>query len=97
MIGSYGSLINVFSWLVWVIYGMTVFGVIILRLRMPEKRWKRAIRAPMWLSLVFTVVCLMLVAIPLTEDPWKLVIAVLLLLCSYPCFLLIYRWKAVHG
>uniref|UniRef100_A0A8C3UEM6 b(0,+)-type amino acid transporter 1 n=1 Tax=Catharus ustulatus TaxID=91951 RepID=A0A8C3UEM6_CATUS len=65
--GDINSLINYFSFAVWIFYGLTVLALIVMRFT--RKNLKRPIKIPIIIPVIVTVVAIVLVLAPIISAP----------------------------
>ncbi|XP_010212286.1 PREDICTED: B(0,+)-type amino acid transporter 1 [Tinamus guttatus] len=65
--GDIETLINYFSFAVWIFYGLTVFALIVMRFT--RKELKRPIRVPIVIPVIVTLISLLLVLAPIITAP----------------------------
>uniref|UniRef100_K7FFV0 b(0,+)-type amino acid transporter 1 n=1 Tax=Pelodiscus sinensis TaxID=13735 RepID=K7FFV0_PELSI len=65
--GDISTLINYFSFAVWIFYGLTVFGLIVMRFT--RKELKRPITIPIVIPIIVTMVSILLVLAPIISEP----------------------------
>uniref|UniRef100_A0A8C5J935 b(0,+)-type amino acid transporter 1 n=1 Tax=Junco hyemalis TaxID=40217 RepID=A0A8C5J935_JUNHY len=65
--GDINSLINYFSFAVWIFYGLTVLALIVMRFT--RKELKRPIRVPIIIPVIVTLVSIVLVLAPIISAP----------------------------
>ncbi|KAG8144054.1 hypothetical protein E2320_001176, partial [Naja naja] len=65
--GDINTLINYFSFAVWLFYGLTVLGLIVMRYT--RKNLERPIRVPLIIPLVVVLVAIVLVLAPIISEP----------------------------
>ncbi|XP_061449740.1 B(0,+)-type amino acid transporter 1 [Rhineura floridana] len=65
--GDINTLINYFSFAVWIFYGLTVLGLIVMRFT--RKDWGRPIRVPFIIPIIVIIVSIMLVLAPIISAP----------------------------
>ncbi|XP_042677635.1 B(0,+)-type amino acid transporter 1 isoform X1 [Centrocercus urophasianus] len=61
--GDINTLINYFSFAVWIFYGLSVFGLIVMRFK--RKELKRPIRIPLVIPVIVTLISILLVLAPI--------------------------------
>ncbi|XP_048788938.1 b(0,+)-type amino acid transporter 1-like isoform X2 [Lagopus muta] len=61
--GDINTLVNYFSFAVWIFYGLSVFGLIVMRFK--RKELKRPIRIPMVIPVIVTLTSILLVLAPI--------------------------------
>ena len=80
--GSYSSLINLYSWSIWIFYALAVGALF----RLPPKMSVR-FRAPRALAYLFLLGSLLLILVPLFTSPSDILFALILMMiavCMYP-------------
>uniref|UniRef100_A0A8D0DUN9 b(0,+)-type amino acid transporter 1 n=1 Tax=Salvator merianae TaxID=96440 RepID=A0A8D0DUN9_SALMN len=65
--GDINTLINYFSFAVWIFYGITVLGLIVMRFT--RKNLERPIRVPLFIPVIVTLVSIVLVLAPIITAP----------------------------
>ncbi|XP_053126852.1 B(0,+)-type amino acid transporter 1 [Hemicordylus capensis] len=65
--GDVNTLINYFSFAVWIFYGLTVLGLIVMRFT--RKEWERPIRVPIFIPVIVTLVSVVLILAPIITKP----------------------------
>lgn len=94
--GTYQSLIIIYGWLSWLFYGQCVLGLLLLRIRAPEKNWPRVYRVPLLFPILFLMATLILVLIPLIQTPKDIAVGLVLLGLSVIVYAIVYvereRW-----
>ncbi|NXQ29757.1 BAT1 protein, partial [Alaudala cheleensis] len=65
--GDIDTLINYFSFAVWIFYGLTVLGLIVMRFT--RKEFKRPIRVPIIIPFIVTLISILLVLAPIITQP----------------------------
>lgn len=65
--GDINTLINYFSFAVWIFYGSTILGLIVMRFT--KKELKRPIRIPIVIPVLVTIVSILLVLAPIISAP----------------------------
>ncbi|KAK2529944.1 hypothetical protein Q9233_006329 [Columba guinea] len=65
--GDINTLINYFSFAVWIFYGLTTLGLIVMRFT--KKELKRPIRIPIVIPVLVTIVSILLVLAPIISAP----------------------------
>eukprot|EP00794_Sanderia_malayensis_P016620 gene16620-18310_t len=84
------SLIGYFNFACWTIYGVSIFAVIVLRVRQPHL--DRPFRIWLVVPLLMTLISLFLVSVPFLEKPVECGITIAVILFGVPIyFLLVYK------
>ncbi|XP_006867371.1 PREDICTED: B(0,+)-type amino acid transporter 1 [Chrysochloris asiatica] len=65
--GDINSLVNYFSFTAWFFYGLTIFGLIVMRFT--RKDLERPIKVPIFIPILMTLVSLFLVLAPIISEP----------------------------
>ncbi|XP_071500745.1 b(0,+)-type amino acid transporter 1-like [Diadema antillarum] len=65
--GNFDSLLNYFSFAVWMFYGLTVTSLLVLRRTHPDS--ERPIKVPLVLPIIFVISSLYLIVAPIISDP----------------------------
>ncbi|POI28293.1 hypothetical protein CIB84_007957 [Bambusicola thoracicus] len=65
--GDINTLINYFSFAVWIFYGLSVFALIVMRFT--RKEFKRPIRIPIVIPVIVTLISILLVLAPIITAP----------------------------
>ncbi|XP_046755420.1 B(0,+)-type amino acid transporter 1 isoform X1 [Gallus gallus] len=65
--GDINTLINYFSFAVWIFYGLSVFALIVMRFT--RKEFKRPIRIPIIIPVIVTLISILLVLAPIITAP----------------------------
>uniref|UniRef100_A0A8D0L9B7 Solute carrier family 7 member 9 n=1 Tax=Sphenodon punctatus TaxID=8508 RepID=A0A8D0L9B7_SPHPU len=77
--GDINTLINYFSFAVWIFYGFTVLGLIVMRFT--RKELKRPIRVPIFIPVIVILIAVVLVLAPIITAPeWAYLYCVLFIL-----------------
>nr|XP_033807720.1 cystine/glutamate transporter-like [Geotrypetes seraphini]XP_033807721.1 cystine/glutamate transporter-like [Geotrypetes seraphini] len=88
--GDLYSLLNFFSFSRWLFIGLAIAGLIIHRYRHPDL--PRPFKLPLFIPVIFTIICLSSVAMSLYSAPRNCAIGFLIILTGMPVYyLLIYR------
>ena len=64
--GDFSALLNYFSFAAWLFYGLTVFGVILMRFTQPDA--ERPIKVPIVIPAIFVLIAAYLVVAPLVNN-----------------------------
>jgi APA family basic amino acid/polyamine antiporter len=89
--GSFDLLTDLLIFAAFIFYGMIVFGVIILRVKMKNTpRPYKTIGYPI-IPILFVIFCIMLVVISIIEMPQQSLIGLGLILSGLPCYLIWYK------
>ncbi|XP_071824236.1 b(0,+)-type amino acid transporter 1-like [Apostichopus japonicus] len=64
---DFDTLVNYFSFSAWIFYGLATLAVIVLRFRHPE--WKRPVKVPLVLPIIFVIASVYLVIAPIIDSP----------------------------
>ncbi len=81
--GDIDSLIDFFSFTVWIFYGMSMAAVIILRKTSPNLA--RPYKVPIFIPVIVLVVSVYLVFAPIIENPKiEYIYSIVFMLCKYP-------------
>ena len=88
------SLIGYFNFACWTIYGMSIFAVIVLRIRRPEM--DRPFRIWLIIPIIMSLVSLFLVSIPFVERPVQGAISIAVILFGVPVYFLLVYMRSRH-
>uniref|UniRef100_A0A8C0JD52 Cystine/glutamate transporter n=1 Tax=Chelonoidis abingdonii TaxID=106734 RepID=A0A8C0JD52_CHEAB len=86
LIGDLYGLLSFFSFSRWLFIGLVTLGLMIHRYRHPEI--SRPFKVPLFIPLVFTIMCFFIVGMSLYSDPVNTGISCAITLTGLPCFLL---------
>uniref|UniRef100_A0A8C3F5Z9 Solute carrier family 7 member 9 n=1 Tax=Chrysemys picta bellii TaxID=8478 RepID=A0A8C3F5Z9_CHRPI len=90
--GDINTLINYFSFAVWIFYGLTVFALIVMRFT--RKELKRPIKIPIVIPILVTIVSILLVLAPIISEPeWAYLYCVLFMLGGLIFYVLFIHFK----
>uniref|UniRef100_A0A674KCM8 Solute carrier family 7 member 9 n=1 Tax=Terrapene triunguis TaxID=2587831 RepID=A0A674KCM8_9SAUR len=90
--GDINTLINYFSFAVWIFYGLTVFALIVMRFT--RKELKRPIKIPIVIPILVTIVSILLVFAPIISEPeWAYLYCVLFMLGGLIFYVLFIHFK----
>ncbi|XP_025898139.1 B(0,+)-type amino acid transporter 1 [Nothoprocta perdicaria] len=90
--GDIETLINYFSFAVWIFYGLTIFALIVMRFT--RKELKRPIRIPIVIPVIVTLISLLLVLAPIISAPeWAYLYCVLFMLSGLIFYVLFVHFK----
>ncbi|XP_071824234.1 b(0,+)-type amino acid transporter 1-like isoform X2 [Apostichopus japonicus] len=64
---DFDTLVNYFSFSAWIFYGLATLAVIVLRFRHPK--WKRPVKVPLVLPIIFVIASVYLVIAPIIDSP----------------------------
>uniref|UniRef100_A0A8D2L589 b(0,+)-type amino acid transporter 1 n=1 Tax=Varanus komodoensis TaxID=61221 RepID=A0A8D2L589_VARKO len=90
--GDINTLINYFSFAVWIFYGLTVLGLIVMRFT--RKGLERPITIPIIIPIIVTLVSILLVLAPIISAPeWAYLYCVLFILSGFVFYILFVHYK----
>uniref|UniRef100_A0A452HEC4 b(0,+)-type amino acid transporter 1 n=1 Tax=Gopherus agassizii TaxID=38772 RepID=A0A452HEC4_9SAUR len=90
--GDINTLINYFSFAVWIFYALTVFALIVMRFT--RKELKRPIKIPIIIPVLVTIVSILLVLAPIISEPeWAYLYCVLFILGGFIFYVLFIHFK----
>ncbi|NXX23805.1 BAT1 protein, partial [Podargus strigoides] len=90
--GDIDTLINYFSFAVWIFYGLTVLALIVMRFT--RKELKRPIRIPIIIPVIVTLISILLVLAPIISAPeWAYLYCVLFILSGLIVYVLFVHFK----
>ena len=88
------SLIGFFNFACWTIYGMSIFAVIVLRIRRPEM--ERPFRIWLIVPVLMTLISLFLVVIPFFNKPIESTLSIAVILLGVPIYFVCVYMKPNH-
>ncbi|XP_020671622.3 B(0,+)-type amino acid transporter 1 [Pogona vitticeps] len=90
--GDINTLINYFSFAVWLFYGLTVLGLIVMRFT--KKEHKRPIRVPLIIPIIVTLIAIILVLAPIITTPeWAYLYCCLFILGGLVFYVLFIHYR----
>ncbi|XP_058902026.2 B(0,+)-type amino acid transporter 1 isoform X3 [Kogia breviceps] len=90
--GDINSLVNYFSFAAWLFYGLTIFGLIVMRFT--KKELKRPIKVPIFIPILVTLLSMFLVLAPIISQPaWEYLYCVLFMLSGLIFYFLFVYYK----
>ncbi|XP_071489204.1 b(0,+)-type amino acid transporter 1-like [Diadema antillarum] len=91
-IGNFDSLLNYFSFAVWLFYGLTVFSLLLMRYT--HKDWERPIKVPIFVPILVFIASLYLILAPIVSDPvFEFLYAFLFILSGVVVYFVLVRHK----
>ncbi|KAB0401672.1 hypothetical protein E2I00_018012, partial [Balaenoptera physalus] len=90
--GDINSLVNYFSFAAWLFYGLTIFGLVVMRFT--RKELKRPIKVPIFIPILVTLLSVFLVLAPIISQPaWEYLYCVLFMLSGLIFYFLFVYYK----
>ncbi|XP_031314421.2 B(0,+)-type amino acid transporter 1 isoform X1 [Camelus dromedarius] len=90
--GDINSLVNYFSFAAWLFYGLTIFGLIVMRFT--RKELERPIKVPIFIPILVTLLSVFLVLAPIITQPaWEYLYCVLFILSGLLFYFLFVHYK----
>ncbi|XP_074864405.1 B(0,+)-type amino acid transporter 1 [Carettochelys insculpta] len=94
--GDINTLINYFSFAVWIFYGLTVFALIVMRFT--RKELQRPIKLPIVIPIIVTITSIVLVLAPIISEPeWPYLYCVLFMVGGFIFYVLFIHFKLNWG
>eukprot|EP00112_Aurelia_sp_Birch-Aquarium-sp1_P021131 Seg5613.2 transcript_id=Seg5613.2/GoldUCD/mRNA.D3Y31 product="Glycoprotein-associated_amino acid transporter b0,+AT1" protein_id=Seg5613.2/GoldUCD/D3Y31 len=88
------SLIGYFNFACWTIYGISIFAVVVLRVRQPHL--PRPFKIWIIVPIIMTLISMFLVAIPFVNKPIESTVAIAVILSGIPVYFLLVYFEAKH-
>lgn len=78
--GEFDLLVNIYSWVAWIFFGLTASCVFILRYRSPGLN--RPFKAPSWIAVCFIATSVLLFFVPIITHPFDIILGAILVIAS---------------